>query len=72
MSVLYSNSALQHRPGVEGGRRDWGKKTMPGLPTCPGIVHDVRTWLPIVNDVRTALVKDPLPIETVKDLLGAA
>jgi hypothetical protein len=29
-------------------------------------------WLPIVNDVRTALVKDPLPIEVVKELLTKA
>jgi len=26
-------------------------------------------WLPIVNDVRTALIEDPLPLETVKGLL---
>jgi len=26
-------------------------------------------WLPIVNDVRTALIEDPLLLETVKGLL---
>jgi len=29
-------------------------------------------WLPIVNDVRTALVDDPLPFETMRELLEAA
>lgn len=28
-------------------------------------------WLPIVKDIRTALDNDPLPLETVKELLGA-
>jgi hypothetical protein len=37
---------------------------MPG-----GIVNDVRTWLPIVNEVRTALHEEPLPIEVMKALL---
>ncbi len=26
-------------------------------------------WLPIVNEVRTALATDPLPFETVRSLL---
>ncbi len=42
------------------------------IPGCPGIVSDVETWLPIVNDVRTALAEDSLPIETMKELLAAA
>ncbi len=29
-------------------------------------------WLPIVNDVRTALAAEPLPIEVMKELLGQA
>jgi hypothetical protein len=29
-------------------------------------------WLPIIKDVRTALAADPLPMETVKELLAAA
>jgi len=29
-------------------------------------------WLPIVKDVRAALAEDPLPIETMKELLAAA
>jgi hypothetical protein len=47
------------------------KTTMPGLPTCPGIIHDVRTWLPIIRDVRTALAIDPLPLDTIRALLEA-
>ena len=45
---------------------------MPGLSTCPGIIHDVRIWLPIVDEVRTALAQDPLPIEAMKALLCVA
>ncbi len=30
-----------------------------------------RTWLPIIKDIRTALDKDPLAIEVVKELLAA-
>ncbi len=28
-------------------------------------------WLPTINDLRTCLAKDPLPLETVRDLLTA-
>jgi hypothetical protein len=45
---------------------------MSGFPTCPGIVSDLRTWLPTINALRTALTKDPLPLEVVKELLGQA
>lgn len=28
-------------------------------------------WLSLIKDLRTALVKDPLPMETVRELLAA-
>ena len=38
----------------------------------PGQVLDLRTWLGIIRDVRTALKDNPLPLETLKELLGKA
>lgn len=35
-----------------------------------GLVNDVRTWQATMNDLRTALLEDPLPIEIVKNLLS--
>jgi hypothetical protein len=32
----------------------------------------VGSWLPTINDLRTCLAKDPLPLEVVKELLGQA
>ncbi len=39
---------------------------------CPGIMQDLRTWLGIINDLRTALLRDPLPLDVVKELVGQA
>lgn len=40
---------------------------------CPmGKSRFFSNWLPIVNEVRTALAKDPLPIEVMKELLAEA
>lgn len=46
------------------------KRKAPRLPMYPGASFTTfEPWLPIVNDVRTALVEDPLPCEMVKELL---
>jgi len=34
-------------------------------------MHDLRTWLGIIRDLRTVLQKSLLPIETMKELLGS-
>jgi hypothetical protein len=34
-----------------------------------GNVRSVRTWLGIIKDLRTALLQDPLPVETMTELL---
>jgi len=33
---------------------------------------DLRTWLGIIKGLRTALRDNPLPLETLKELLGKA
>ena len=38
---------------------------------CPSTVNDLRTLAPTINALRTCLVEDPLPLETVKELLAA-
>jgi hypothetical protein len=33
-------------------------------------MRDLRTWLGIIRDLRTALLNSPIPVNEVKDLLA--
>ncbi len=86
MAALPSSSRERPPAESEGdqdhkrGRRSepYPIRILPGLTAGFEDTRDARAsstifepWLETLDDLRTALLKDPLPMETIKDLLAA-
>ena len=49
----------------------WLRKRFEAVHDAPASSTIFELWLGIIKDLRTALLKDPIPTEVVKELLAA-